>query len=146
MSKTRTATVLVSSATNRHSRFIDGGLAGVGMATVITSPPLNQADQCLAIALLSFTIAVPLLAASLFVASREEIESYSVYTALMDYIQLAGWISAYVGIVALFFRLSPGLGLLFLLTSVIAAVGVFRVVTRLDDANGIVARTNDSDR
>lgn len=128
-----------SAQVHSEDRLIVGGLAGVGIAGVLTILSLNSITTELWLALGSYSVSLPLLSCYLLILTTEQSYDFAYYPRYRNVIANCGMFLCYFGIFMLFCHFSYVLGVLFFASSAMAAIywSMFRTcMPCLEDSDG----------
>lgn len=117
---------------NLHqSALWSGGLAAVSIAMLQGLLSLSTLNVVAFISVISFALAIPILTCNTLVKLTKAERRGNVYDTKAEiFFYLLGMISGFVGVVAVFWRISSIAGFIFLISTFIALVVYFRSIPR----------------
>ena len=114
----------------RNNTLISSGLIGVGVIAIVQISSINPLSKSLLVAVFCFSISIPFLAAMLWVLAQLTDDMKAPLTGYFRTLYSFGFIFSFAGIAAVFFHFHYVVGIIFLVSSILAVVCAVVFLTR----------------
>jgi hypothetical protein len=119
----------------RQALVVYGGLIGIGIIILQALITAQSLDLAARISIVSYAVAIPLLAAMILINHAQTSYRYATYPWYLTIIILVGQGGAFIGIIAAFWHISPLAGILLVASGVAGLIiyGVYMKQLELDN-------------